>query len=165
MLRFIEGLTVKLTEPPRSPDQATWAHNLFRARGAQPPTVHRPLQRSLRGRPRPLVPPLWIYAHGEQPECKHRFPKNARCHVVWRQVTGKRGRDKCQPLQAAKCHQVLTERPGHRRSETFTRMSLSLHAKGTGSAPLRPWRKEDAVAFHVGGPLTSRRQASKQQLS
>jgi hypothetical protein len=41
------GLTVKLRGRPEAPDQASRAHNLFRARGAQPLTVHGPLQRLL----------------------------------------------------------------------------------------------------------------------
>jgi len=40
-------LTVKLRGRPKAPDQAPWAHNLFRARGADTHTVHGPLQRLL----------------------------------------------------------------------------------------------------------------------
>jgi hypothetical protein len=54
-------LTVKLRGRPEAADQAPRAHNLFRARGAQPPTVHGPLQRLLDVTP--SKPQPWSECH------------------------------------------------------------------------------------------------------
>ena len=44
---WLRTLTVKLRGRPEAPDQAPRAHNLFRARGAEPEAHHGPLQRLL----------------------------------------------------------------------------------------------------------------------
>src|SRR6516165_6773712 len=66
------ALTVKLRDRPEALDQAPRVHNLSRARGADTPAVHDPLQRLLGGidishgnKQTPLVclcAGMWVYA-------------------------------------------------------------------------------------------------------